>query len=519
MKSENIYDAITEIRDDQILEGEKPLSKQRPRRMVWLGSLAAALALVVLAAAIGLPALARRNPTDPTGITPTAAAPTGASPTEPLPVELLRCTLAAPEYPEMAPYANEMDYYTAAGFDDAGYEEARAAWDQDQRRLHYADRSYDALVAGSLEKTLPAFLAGGAGENRICSPLNVWLALSMLAETTQGSTRQELLDLLGAEAPEQLRQAAASLWKCNYSDDGRLTSLLANSLWLRDGTSYNPDTLATLARDYYAASFSGTMGAPEYDEAIRAWVNEQTGGLLQDAAQGIATQPETVLLLLSTIYYKAAWQDSFSAGNNRRDVFHGPDGDETVEYLCQQLLERQQLYLGAGFQALSKPLEGSGRMYFLLPEEGVSPEALLEKPEVVDFLCSEAGREATADQFCHVNLQVPKFDVSSDLDLIPGLEALGLHGVFHPETADFSPLTEESEGMYVSTVRHAARVMIDEEGCTGAAFTEIMVPETAEPEEPETVDFILDRPFLFVITNNEGLPLFVGTVNHPAAQP
>ena len=30
-------------------------------------------------------------------------------------------------------------------------------------------------------------------------------------------------------------------------------------------------------------------------------------------------------------------------------------------------------------------------------------------------------------------------------------------------------------------------------------------------------DFVLDRPFLFVVTNGAGLPLFVGVVNHPAA--
>lgn len=31
--------------------------------------------------------------------------------------------------------------------------------------------------------------------------------------------------------------------------------------------------------------------------------------------------------------------------------------------------------------------------------------------------------------------------------------------------------------------------------------------------EVEEIEFILDRPFLFVITNRVGLPLFVGIVN------
>lgn len=32
----------------------------------------------------------------------------------------------------------------------------------------------------------------------------------------------------------------------------------------------------------------------------------------------------------------------------------------------------------------------------------------------------------------------------------------------------------------------------------------------------EEVEFVLDRPFLFVITSNDGLPLFVGTVYRPS---
>ena len=38
---------------------------------------------------------------------------------------------------------------------------------------------------------------------------------------------------------------------------------------------------------------------------------------------------------------------------------------------------------------------------------------------------------------------------------------------------------------------------------------------TALIEEPETVDFTLDRPFLFVITGIDGAPLFAGVVNQP----
>jgi serine protease inhibitor len=66
----------------------------------------------------------------------------------------------------------------------------------------------------------------------------------------------------------------------------------------------------------------------------------------------------------------------------------------------------------------------------------------------------------------------------------------------------------------VNEAKHAARVMIDEEGCTAAAYTVMLAAGAARPPE-EKVDFVLDRPFLFVINGQDGQPLFVGIVNQP----
>ena len=55
--------------------------------------------------------------------------------------------------------------------------------------------------------------------------------------------------------------------------------------------------------------------------------------------------------------------------------------------------------------------------------------------------------------------------------------------------------------------------MIDEEGCKAVAFT--MLEYAGSPPPPDDfVDFVLDRPFIFVITSQVGLPLFVGVVNN-----
>jgi len=112
-----------------------------------------------------------------------------------------------------------------------------------------------------------------------------------------------------------------------------------------------------------------------------------------------------------------------------------------------------------------------------------------------------------------VNQSVPKFDVVSDYSIVDGLQKLGITDVFDFGKSDFTPLTTDTE-VALNQATHAARVMIDEEGCVAAAFTVMLACGAARPPE-EKIDFVLNRPFMFVINGQDGQPLFVGIVNQP----
>ena len=49
-----------------------------------------------------------------------------------------------------------------------------------------------------------------------------------------------------------------------------------------------------------------------------------------------------------------------------------------------------------------------------------------------------------------------------------------------------------------------------------AAYTIIDAAAGAAAPPDDTVEFTVDRPFVFAITGPAGLPLFVGVVNNPA---
>ncbi len=420
--------------------------------------------------------------------------------------------LAAPVYPEMAGYPDEQSYIFDNGdWDDEGFDAAYEAWYNDRmlQREKGASADYLTPLNGFFRSTAPLFLSGNNGENRLYSPANVYMALSMLSEITDGETQAQLLSLLGFASAAEHRKTAQALWNANYSADGALISTLANSLWLRSDTVYNSDVLKTLADSYYAYTFSGEMGSEDYDSALQGWVDRQTGGLLSDSAENMKLLPETVIALVSTMYFRAKWSDEFVEANTYPDVFYAQSGDVECDFM--HATRTMDYYYTDGFDAVKLGLIESGGMWLILPDEGKTAADVLVGSAFYELL------EAPSDfsqKFIRVEMSIPKFDVNWSGDLSEQLAALGVTDAFDSERADFSPLTEESGGLFLSNVQHSVRVAVDEEGVTAAAFTEMAVSGAALPPD-EIAVFNLNRPFIFVITGNDGAPLFAGAVNCP----
>ena len=112
--------------------------------------------------------------------------------------------------------------------------------------------------------------------------MNTYFAFALLAEVSDGNTRQQILNMLKVKDIETLRNNVSDLWKSNYADTPVLKSVLANSLWLNSNVKYNNGTLNLLADKYYASAFSGIPGSAEMDQALRVWTDNNTGNLLKE---------------------------------------------------------------------------------------------------------------------------------------------------------------------------------------------------------------------------------------------
>lgn len=361
------------------------------------------------------------------------------------------------------------------------------------------------------QAAMSEFLSGAGNENRVFSPVSVYLALAMLTQAADGNSRAQLLSLLGADSLETLQHSSHEMWRACFFSGEDVNAKCSSSLWTRDDFPYRQETLTALADVYYAEVFSGPMGSAEYNEALQNWIDSATGRLLTDQVGGLGMNANTVLSLVTALYLKAPWQKQFLPENTVSDVFHAQTGELTCDYLRET--ETRTYYVGENFTAVGKEMAEIGTMYFLLPNEGVTPEELLQDEQALRFLSGDLS--ALEGSRCKVNLKLPKFDVSGQLSLIDSLKALGVTDVFDESVADFSPLTDAARDLYVSQVEHGARVKIDEEGCEAAAYTMISIETKMARPVSQEIDFTLDRPFLFGVVTVDDLPLFTGVVHQP----
>ncbi len=403
-------------------------------------------------------------------------------------------TATEPVYPKMVQYPSDGE----TGWDK---------WHESLRKQrNSAPEGYSDTLWDFYGDSTRTFLSG-AQENRAYSPLSLYMALSMLAECASGESRGQILELMNAPDIETLRTQAGQVWNANYCDDGTLTSLLANSIWLSDDLQTDRGTINTLAGSYYASTHAGKFGTDEMTAAIRDWLSRQTGGMLKDAVDSVAPPEETLMALYSTVYFKGRWDDEFNKNLTDSRTFHAPSGDVETDFMNQSF--ERYYYWGDDFSAVRQGFVNGGDMWLILPDEDRSVDDVLDSGNYLRPLTEGDGYENS--RYMRVNLSVPKFDATSTIDLRDGLQALGVTDIFS-DSADFSALSP-SGGLYVDSAKQSARVTIDEEGCTAAAFTEILLCGSAAPaEDIQEIDFVLDRPFLFVVTGYDGQPLFTGTI-------
>ena len=144
---------------------------------------------------------------------------------------------------------------------------------------------------------------------------------------------------------------------------------------------------------------------------------------------------------------------------------------------------------------------GKYRFVALLPKEGVTLDAAVAALDqmTVDALFANAKADA-------VSLRIPKITDEYKRDLNNVLSTMGMPDIFSIG-ADFTGLIRTGQ-TFVDRVIHKTFLSLDNKGTRAAAVTFIST-RTLSASRTHTIR--LDRPFVYMIVDENNLPIFLGT--------
>lgn len=353
-------------------------------------------------------------------------------------------------------------------------------------------------------------------ENVVVSPLSAGLAVSMLANGAQGETLAGIQRTLATGLDiEALNGTNAALTEALRGGDVELA--IANSLWARQGVPFLPTFMERNRRFYGAEVATLDFTRPEAARRINQWASDNTKGRITRMVEDGPMDGDVILYLMNAVYFKGRWQDEFRTDATRPMPFHAPGG-RTVQRPMMQRTGDYGYLRADGFQGLRLPYRG-GRfaMYVLLPDSASSVAALRGRL-TPDAWAEWMGGFGAARE---VRVVMPKYRVNVESPLNRPLRAMGMADAFDQVRANFRAMLPEEYlargNVYVSEAKQKVFIEVNEEGTEAAAVTGIEMRTTSAPPEP--VSFVVDRPFILAIRDDQtGALMFIGQVNDPVTQ-
>ena len=345
--------------------------------------------------------------------------------------------------------------------------------------------------------------------------LKEFLDLNNMSESEILAAQEELAAILGTnkenqedeedEASSDSSEEVVSVESDDYSIPKSILET-ANAMYVDEKMKMSSsfDDLADILSNTYQASLKRCdLSSAETMNEINDWVNEKTHGLIPSILDE-PMDPSIRMTLLNAVYFKAAWVNAFEKELTDKQIFHGKEGDTSVDMMHQQ--DHFEYAENDEYQMIRLPYHGGCEMTVYLPKDSVVADKWSEK----DYLY-QLGLEADKQEWDsrEVSLSMPKFEMKYGKELKDILKELGLEAIF--AGCIYDRLTDEE--MAAGSIYHKTAIKNDENGTEAAAVTMALMEAMALLPEDDIVEMNMDHPFYFTISNTQtGLKLFEGCV-------
>lgn len=344
---------------------------------------------------------------------------------------------------------------------------------------------------------------------------------SIINEMTNATSREELKEkfntLLGLNESSRVT-FYDKVMKANSFAGDESTIQLKNSAFFNYEFKYNQEFVNSLTKLYceaYQINFESEASK------MAEWVNQAVNSNDYIDDKFLEMNDETQLYLLSTLYFKNAWARKYLSENNIKDDFY-INSDKTVKatYMNHSYLSQSYYDYGSYISVKDYYFSSRASVTYLVPKKVEDNIFDLTKDVNIFEEKEENIVKNEGNGYIMVNLLTPKFTTKADVDFQKCLDNLGFGDIYNPNIDSFKNAFDDEKldnyNIYIQKIKQKNEVEFNEDGSIVKSITMASFGAgAAAPTRNDTLDVKLNQPFIYIIRDINGTPIFVGHVDNP----
>ena len=365
----------------------------------------------------------------------------------------------------------------------------------------------------------------GANSNFCISPASIYMSLAIAAECSTGETRQEILDALGMSYEElsTYTKYFYSLHNSEYKyldENGKegisATETLISSIWLDSSLGYNPSAVEYLASNYNCDVFGASFSSSAAKKMINQYIEYKTDGAI---AGNLTIKSNLSFAIISAMALHEIWNDigkelslTFDSHN-----FVESDGTTSSTQLLRGHYSNGKVYESDKYSTFFIESEHGYRLHFIVPTEEYTLKDVFTSNIISEVIARDdyGYIDDENGEINYTRILFPPISSSFSADISELLtQKYGIESLFDEENCDFSTLVTDK--VSCNAFLHHNRLNITSGGINSSSV-KIKSSTATSPELPEYKEiyneFLIDRAFGFVLTDENGMILYSGVIN------
>jgi len=361
-------------------------------------------------------------------------------------------------------------------------------------------------------------------ENIFISPSSIYHTLMLAYFGSLGETQEELEISLGFGNLTKSEVLKTYMFDRAYQAVRERTAGLgytfkhANKLYFEQDLKLNECLRLALADQIELVDFKKS---PEETRVnMNKWVEDTTQGRIQNLIPEGYVDYSTKASIVNAAYFKGQWQSQFKPKDTKFGNFYiTRDQIRMVKFMVQK--GSFNYYVSEELQAhvLEMPYEGDHvSMVVILPpwkDDSLQETVKRMTPETLQGVMGEI--QTGFYKVEKLDVLLPKFSISGDLELLQPLSSLGINSLFGGRsnlTGFMDQYGDSEDSISLDSAKHKSFIEVNEEGSEAAAATALLGFRSARPLFHS--EFKADHPFLFLIYDKQvDTILFFGVYQHP----